>query len=245
LLIQGDNPSSNTQIDSDSTRVGLAIIATGTANGSLTGVQQGDLLFVNADPGSGTGYNTIMARANYGTSTVTFYSPGAYLNSSTSSNTTGAGTISYIHCRLMEDQGSPDGSSYGLQVLNTNGEVAFDSRRFKSNYGGLNITNIIERGDLTTNSYTGTVSNITSTISTDITEYVEILNSVSSQVYDAGAPPSFPSFFYRLSEIFIFDRSDSEIKFLGEEMLYVGGSVDTYSLRSNSFPIITAKEFTT
>ena len=135
MLIEGANGIY--QIDSDSsstTHAGIRIKGAVLAGGSITGLEESDLVFANGSAPSAGGKLYVEADYNSTYSTLTF-------NQATN----------YIVLRIASssdwDSIVAAGDDYGLQIKNNTGAVIFDSRMVNS-IGGLEITKGIPAYDL-------------------------------------------------------------------------------------------------
>lgn len=142
LTVLGDN--SVLQINNTLGMKGLQPIQVGTGSSLSSLPAYTDLLFIKKT----TNTSNICVDRDYPLSTITFRI----------GNTGAAVSVDYIICRAANDP-TPSGT-YGLQVLNPSGVVAFDSRNFTNT--GIEIIDFKTRGSLSNGS----------TISSSLSNYI-------------------------------------------------------------------------
>lgn len=131
------NANSNVQIDSDSTGTGLVVVDSGTGTSLGQSVDLANKL-VFARPTSTEVPTYFFAKlgtvASNGTQTVQFVDDAG-----------NAVTANWIIAEVASEL-TASSSGYGLQIFNSNGDLAFESTAYNGD-GGLNITDYLAAGD--------------------------------------------------------------------------------------------------
>jgi hypothetical protein len=129
--IQIFNANGNTQIDSSTTNLGITVLDAAASSQTCTADLTYDLVFAKPV-------------ATSGTQTIAMDTSGNNTSSSTWTFRNHTGTAinaSYIVARASSGQ-TASSSGYGLQVYNTDGDLAFDSGLYNGD-AGLGITHFI------------------------------------------------------------------------------------------------------
>ena len=171
--ISFETANGNVQIDSSTTNTGLIVLASAASSSTVTFDPQKELVF--AKPASTTYTNQKVAIAypsTYGWSgsgTFTFAEPDGT-----------AVLMNYIIAKWSNEQ-TASTSGYGLQVYNSDGDLAFDSSLYTGD-GGIGVIAFAVQQSLSGYGSFG----VTSRMSTDITKYYSMNGS-----YAAGSDTIF------------------------------------------------------
>ena len=165
--ISFETANGNVQIDSSTTNSGLIVLASAASSSTVTFDPQKELVF--AKPASTTYTNQKVAIAypsTYGWSgsgTFTFAEPDGT-----------AVLMNYIVAKWSNEQ-TASSSGYGLQVYNSDGDLAFDSGLYNNN-GGVGIIAFAAQQSLSGYGSFG----VTSRMSTDTTKYYSMNGSYTT-----------------------------------------------------------------
>jgi len=165
--ISFETANGNVQIDSDTTNTGLIVISSAASATTVSFDPQKELLF--AKPASTTYTNQKLALRN--PSSYIYGSSGTFTFEDASGN---AVNTNYILAKWSNEQ-TASSSDYGIQVYNSDGELAYDSGLYTGD-GGIGI--ISYAAQQTLSGYGG--SSATSRMSTDTSKYYSMNGSFAS-----------------------------------------------------------------
>lgn len=171
--ISFETANGNVQIDSDTTNTGLIVISSAASATTVSFDPQKELLF--AKPASTTYTNQKLALRN--PSSYIYGSSGTFTFEDASGN---AVNTNYILAKWSNEQ-TASSSDYGIQVYNSDGDLAYDSGLYTGD-GGIGIISYAAQQTL---SGYGQVST-TSRMSTDTDKYYSLNGS-----YAFGNSPTF------------------------------------------------------
>jgi len=156
--ISFETANGNVQIDSDTTNTGIIVIDSAASATSVTFNPAEVLLF--AKPAS-TSYSNIKVGlrtpSGYG-----YNSPGTYTFEDPSGNSV---AMEYVVAKWSNEQ-TASSSDYGVQVYNSDGDLAFDSGLYTGD-GGIGIISFSGQQDLSGQGSSSTTSRMT----TDVSKY--------------------------------------------------------------------------
>jgi hypothetical protein len=162
-----ETANGNIQIDSDTTNTGLIVLSSAASSTTVTFDPQKELVF--AKPASTT-YTNQKVAVRYptgyswsGAGTFTFEEPDGT-----------AVAMNYIVAKWSNEQ-TASSSGHGLQVYNSDGDLAFDSSLYTGN-GGIGIIAVAAQQTLSGYGKYGT----TSRMSTDTTKYYSMNGSYAN-----------------------------------------------------------------
>lgn len=159
--ISFETANGNVQIDSDTTNTGLIVLSASASATSVTFDPQKELVF--AKPSS-TSYATqklaLRAPANYA-----YGQPGTFAFEDAPGNSV---NTNYILAKWSNEQ-TASSSSYGVQVFNSDGDLAYDSGLY-TGAGGIGIISYAAQQTLSGHGQSST----TSRISTDTDKYYSL-----------------------------------------------------------------------
>ncbi len=165
--ISFETANGNVQIDSSTTNTGLIVISSAASATTVSFDPQKELLF--AKPASTTYTNQKLALRN--PSSYIYGSSGTFTFEDASGN---AVNTNYILAKWSNEQ-TASSSDYGIQVYNSDGELAYDSGLYTGD-GGIGI--ISYAAQQTLSGYGG--SSATSRMSTDTSKYYSMNGSFAS-----------------------------------------------------------------
>ena len=165
--ISFETANGNVQIDSDTTNTGLIVISSAASATTVSFDPQKELLF--AKPASTTYTNQKLALRN--PSSYIYGSSGTFTFEDASGN---AVNTNYILAKWSNEQ-TASSSDYGIQVYNSDGDLAYDSGLYTGD-GGIGI--ISYAAQQTLSGYGG--SSATSRMSTDTSKYYSMNGSFAS-----------------------------------------------------------------
>lgn len=207
--ISFETANGNVQIDSDTTNTGLIVLSSSASSTTVTFDPQKELVF--AKPASTTYTNQKVAiryPTNYswsGAGTFTFEEPDGT-----------AVAMDYIVAKWSNEQ-TASTSGYGVQVYNSDGDLAFDSGLYTGS-GGIGIIAFAAQQTLSGYGSFG----VTSRMSTDTTKYYSMNGS-----YAAGSD----SIFFGLE----FNKSTSTANGSGGVGVYWLSYFTSYTMSGGSF----------
>lgn len=133
--IRIETPNGNLQIDSDTTNTGLIVINKIASSSSVTYDTTKDLVFARPASGGGAVTCGLSSTSSSGNVTRTFRTPGGDYQ---------LRNMEIVIARYA-NQNTASSSGYGLQIFNTNNELAFDSGTYGGD-GGFTITDYFPSG---------------------------------------------------------------------------------------------------
>lgn len=133
--IRIESGNGSLQIDSDSSNTGLIVVDKISSSSSVTYDTSKDLVFARPASGGGNVNVGLNVSSSTGNITRTFRTPNGAYN---------LVNMEIIKVRFSNEITAAS-TGYGIQIYNTNGELAFDSGAYAGD-GGLNITDYFPKG---------------------------------------------------------------------------------------------------